>query len=960
MAVIQESPDRTFACGVGCCCCGVPAFVGLIILLCSITTLGPEEQMLIKTKGGTGRDVVNGPKSAFLVGPWVSKEFRTAIRLSPQQYCLVTNKRTGVPRHISGGLNQNGINFLGAWDEYAGTKDKIVLQARQYTRLVDSFTGQVRLMKGPAKIVPSIYEKATKGIQNAYLVRSTESLVILNKTSGRKRLFRDEGIFIPDPFEEVAEVRNATILLERNYAVIKDSYSGVYRHVSGPTLLFVKAYEVVVSVRPKIFLQQRDYVRLIDRFSGAARIVKGSTTLVPVPAEDGPGGITHKIDQAIIITSQISVILLNITSGKKLAVTEQGLFFPGPYERIVEVRKALVLKSHEYAVLRDDKLAKYAHFTGPMQLSVGPYSTLYKVLPKVVLQRMDYVRLVDRRTGEEIVVKGPKAVVPDPSQCEKDYKQDCRMRVEQAVVMKADISVLVLNRTSGTRRVARANSGGMFVPVAYEDVAEVRNATVLKQRDYAVVKSLITGVYSHSVGPMLLHLGAYDVLMSVTYKVILDMFGYIRLVNEVTGVERIVKGPTVLVPDSNEVSVKAGANSKVHHSMVIPATLVNKDNAVLVLNKTTGKQRLIQMEGMWMPGPYEYLVELRPRIRVMANEAVIVRDHNGVMTVYDGTAGSSGTNFFLQARSQVVRMSWSVYGFPDDDGTALITKESIQKIDMRIQRTFFSYVVRTKDNVQLSLMGTIFWRVTNVTKMIYGTSDPSGDVWLHCRSSFLQAVSQVSFNNFMGSFNTLAKSALLLETGAANNFYVDRGVKLISLEVTRFEAVDAETKATLRKINEETTNQITLLKKQEGQNAVRAAKMRSDNKLAGDSNVAELSLEGHKKNLIKKRTFNNLLIQAAKAQSDAQPFAQHARSFMAAMLEDNVTIKDGLNLYSGLRGAEHHNKDTANLASGKATLFLTSADVGLNFRSLNLGGGNGSMPLSMGQMGGRRLASHEM
>ena len=41
------------------------------------------------------------------------------------------------------------------------------------------------------------------------------------------------------------------------------------------------------------------------------------------------------------------------------------------------------------------------------------------------------------------------------------------------------------------------------------------------------------------------------------------------------------------------------------------------------------------------------------------------------------------------------------------------------------------------------------------------------------------------------------------------------------------EAVDEETKDTLKKINEETTNQITLLKKQEGENAVRAAKMRS-------------------------------------------------------------------------------------------------------------------------------------
>merc|ERR1712057_25852 len=101
-----------------------------------------------------------------------------------------------------------------------------------------------------------------------------------------------------------------------------------------------------------------------------------------------------------------------------------------------------------------------------------------------------------------------------------------------------------------------------------------------------------------------------------------------------------------------------------------------------------------------------------------------------------------------------------------------------------------------------------------------------------------------SFDSFMGSFNTLAKDAYYRDI--ADGFYTERGVALLSMEVTRFEAVDAETKATLKKINEETTNQITLLKKQQGQNAVLAAKMRSDIALAEERTKAELRLEGHK------------------------------------------------------------------------------------------------------------------
>merc|ERR1712070_253584 len=210
---------------------------------------------------------------------------------------------------------------------------------------------------------------------------------------------------------------------------------------------------------------------------------------------------------------------------------------------------------------------------------------------------------------------------------------------------------------------------------------------------------------------------------------------------------------------------------------------------------------------------------------------------------------------------------------PDENGKAVVTHVPVNKIDMRIQRTFYSYAVRTSDNVELMLMGTIFWRVDNVTKMILGTSDPSGDVWHHCRSSFMQAVSNTTFDSFMGSFNNLAKDAYYRDV--ADGFYTERGVSLLSMEVTRFEAVDSETKATLKKINEETTNQITLLKKQEGENAVRAAKMRSDIALAEEQTQAELRLEGQKTSLIRTRVGNNLLQRKGDAEGAAQPFAQH-------------------------------------------------------------------------------------
>merc|ERR1719182_161222 len=189
----------------------------------------------------------------------------------------------------------------------------------------------------------------------------------------------------------------------------------------------------------------------------------------------------------------------------------------------------------------------------------------------------------------------------------------------------------------------------------------------------------------------------------------------------------------------------------------------------------------------------------------------------------------------------------------------------------------------------------------------------------------------------MGSFNNLAKDAYYRDV--SDGFYTERGVSLLSMEVTRFEAVDSETKATLKKINEETTNQITLLKKQEGENAVRAAKMRSDIALEEEQTQAELRLEGQKTSLIETRVGNDLLQKKADAEGDAQPFAQHAKTFIEALNETGVSVSSGMGLYRALQEAEHHNVDTKNIASGKATLFLTSEDVKLNLRNLNLGQG---------------------
>ena len=82
--------------------------------------------------------------------------------------------------------------------------------------------------------------------------------------------------------------------------------------------------------------------------------------------------------------------------------------------------------------------------------------------------------------------------------------------------------------------------------------------------------------------------------------------------------------------------------------------------------------------------------------------------------------------------------------------------------------------------------GQIFWQVSDVPRMIERTGDPKGDVWYHARSALIQAVSLVTLETFMASFNAIVQQAAATDKA----FYEERGVVLHNLEVVRFEPKD--------------------------------------------------------------------------------------------------------------------------------------------------------------------------
>ena len=215
------------------------------------------------------------------------------------------------------------------------------------------------------------------------------------------------------------------------------------------------------------------------------------------------------------------------------------------------------------------------------------------------------------------------------------------------------------------------------------------------------------------------------------------------------------------------------------------AVYVDDETAVLVLSKETGQQRLVTDKGLFFPGKHDQIEEVRKLIRVEPHEVAVVRDNAGKYHIYSGTStdehakDATGTTFFLRPHEELVTMMWSSGTSPEDleknvvrNAKSVAFKVPVKKIDMRPQYAFFEYTVRTSDNVELMLEGTIFWQVIDVAKMIQRTGDPKGDVWYHAHSALIQAVSTVTLETFMASFNAIVQQAAATD----KPFYDERGV----------------------------------------------------------------------------------------------------------------------------------------------------------------------------------------
>eukprot|EP00928_Gymnodinium_smaydae_P019378 TRINITY_DN17423_c0_g1_i1.p1 TRINITY_DN17423_c0_g1~~TRINITY_DN17423_c0_g1_i1.p1 ORF type:complete len:802 (-),score=229.84 TRINITY_DN17423_c0_g1_i1:119-2524(-) len=719
-----------------------------------------------------------------------------------------------------------------------------------------------------------------------------EDQILVEGPTGKYVINGPSGVFLVHPFRTKTD-RKATRLGPRNYAVVKNLHSGLIRHEAGPQVLFLGAWDHQLEVNVMETLQKNEYMRFVDTITGYETIEYGPKTFVPQALTYSPRGKK----QGIVISGGKSVLTLNKTIGTLVLEDTEGLFMPKPYQDVIEERKPIVVGPTKYAKLKDLYTGSIRHVQGPVQLKLGAYEELMSMHDKVVLQKNEYARLIDEKTGLERVVIGPMTLIPNPGEVSatKEMRQT-------GINIGADTAVLVLDLKTGKERLVETR--GIFFPAAYEEIVEIRRARLIGPKEFAIVRSLSTGVSRMVQGPVQLKIKEYEELVEVKEKVVLQKDEYVRLVDKSTGTERVMRGPATFVPNPEE-EMPDGTQR---------AVFIDRETSLLVLNRDTGDKQLIERSmqaeserGGYIPKAYQKILGSRTRITVLPHETVIVRDNNGSLKIKSGAGSASERAFFLQPNEARVSMQWSEFTQEFANGKN-VPKVNVDTIEMRVKKIFFAYIVRTSDNVELSLEGTIFWKVNDVAKMIQSTDDPEGDVWSHARSAMIQAVSKVTLSVFMNTFNNITATAFSEQ--AADGFYSFRGIEAQSMQVTKYDCVDAATAAILQEIIEAKAERLKAVQVQQSANEAALSKV-----------VADTTLEQQQTQLIQSQSDNTILLAKAEGEAFGLKELKDVTTFLDGLAPAVADQNERVKIFEMREKLAGRSKDIANLNTGKLKLF---------------------------------------
>jgi len=338
------------------------------------------------------------------------------------------------------------------------------------------------------------------------------------------------------------------------------------------------------------------------------------------------------------------------------------------------------------------------------------------------------------------------------------------------------------------------------------------------------------------------------------------------------------------------------------------AVEVDADHAVLVRDKGTGQVRLVTENQLFVPGPHESIEDIRELIKLADHEAMILKDRDGMFKYYYGSdskrAADQPRSFFLPPYSEIVQVNWS-RGRKRDRRDLFINR-----FDCRAQYMSFEFSCRTKDNVELILEGTFFWEIVDLPLMVQTTGDTTGDVCNHARSQFIKHVARKTLEEFMKDINCISNEVYEEDV----QFFTSRGVKVHSLEVTRYQCAEESTSEVLQQIIQETTHRMNRLSQAESENEVKLFKMQGQ--------IEQERLNGE---------LLEIQYQHSQAEAKVQGSAEadSVKAFVKGLNKVVPDLKDRMEMWQTLRKTDA----LTTVSQGGARLYYTPNDVNLSIET---------------------------
>jgi len=419
-----------------------------------------------------------------------------------------------------------------------------------------------------------------------------------------------------------------------------------------------------------------------------------------------------------------------------------------------------------------------------------------------------------------------------------------------------------------------------------------RRGKLLGPTEYIRIKDTLTGELRNEIGPKLFFPTATEIVLETLNAIPLQQNEYVQIIDNKTGTIRVERGEQSVYLNPTEAlvdEVETGIN-------------LDGQTAVVVRDIQTGQLSLITEEQVFIPSANQEVEDVRQRIVLADNEALIVRNPQGKYLIKRGTDVES--SFFLPPYHEVVELWWSTGLHKDRRGLRITT------FDLRPKFMWYEFEARTQDNVELVISITFFWEVVDFEAMIRKTDDTPGDICSHARSAIIQSVSQVKLEHFLAEFNMIVYEAVIEND---STFYSERGVRLNAVEIRSIACKDPATQQILQEIITETTNHLNRQQKQESENEIKLKQMKG-----------QIEAEELRSRLL------DLQRQHAHKESltEGEAEANRVQAFLDG-LGDTLSLEDKLAIFKTL----HKQKALEALSTGNATLYFTPADVNLSIET---------------------------